>query len=90
MMVAAISCNRCETLELDLLAERSRADGLLAQLAAVAPGTCARCALLAAELAEALRQLADALGREADLLASLRVWNRAAAASLDERPEVRQ
>lgn len=49
---------------------------------------CPRCAALASELAETLRQLDAAFEREADLLASLREWNQAAAAALDGRPEV--
>lgn len=50
---------------------------------------CPRCGPVAAELAETLRQLADAHEREADLLAALREWNTAAAAALDVCDEVR-
>ncbi len=53
------------------------------------PLLCARCAPLASELAETLRQLAAAHEREAELLEALREWNRAAAAALDGRDEVR-
>jgi len=53
-----------------------------------APPPCPRCAPLASELADVLRQLEAALGREGDLLAALREWNTAAAAALDGRGEV--
>ena len=58
-------------------------------LETIAPPPCARCAPLASELAETLRQLEAALGREADLLAALREWNLAAATALDGREEAR-
>ena len=78
------SCAACDALRLDLAAERARADALLTQLGAVAPGgACPRCAAMAAGLAATLRELAAAREREAELLGSLREWNLAAAAALD-------
>ena len=83
---AATTCARCAQLELDLGAERARANELLRQLAAAAP-ICTSCAALAGELACALRNLAESHAREEALLASLREWNLAAASALDGLPD---
>ena len=82
-------CGTCDSLRLDLAAERARADRLLKQLAAERPGACPGSCALAGELAQALRQLSDAHEREAELLKALRAWNEAAAAALDGHEEAR-